>query len=166
LRAPLPDSVEVRFWRFVATAAKMDCVSFQDTIVIGREMSRSACAGGMGDTTVYLYRDGAGKFMAAGRFVWSDSSHIDHASGALEATLVKEFGRPITCIGDDWSVGPQVTHYWMWNKGGYVVQWRSTAGSQLVFAGMGVTQYYEVQLVRQTAIKRKCLQWVNPPSRD
>src|ERR1700722_17865897 len=64
-----PDSVEVRFYRFVATAAKMECFPFQDTIVIGRGLSSSACIGDIGDTSVYLYRDGSGKFMEGARFV-------------------------------------------------------------------------------------------------
>ena len=88
----------------------------------------TGCSSDVGDTTVYAYRDSAGRVLVAGRSIayWSehighevrtDSARLGRTLDSLRVALDRRYGAHATCRLDDDVHGPPTYRAYRWDVG-------------------------------------------------
>jgi hypothetical protein len=106
------------------------CMTFENpTLMAYGEPTARGCLSVAGDTTYFGYVTKDGRFTAVGRTLSPDSESVSRVSADVERSLRLRFGKPSECPLNKWN-SPPATRYLQWIKGEYIVQFRTTAGSE------------------------------------
>jgi hypothetical protein len=152
------DSAGIQMQPFASTAGKFECHPFVEDRVLTRGMPTSdACIAETRDTVVFTYRARDSMLAAVIRQVRPKPVRVDAASRAMETALVRRYGEPTVCHVSD-RAGPPVTRYLLWRRPGYVVQFRTTVGSEKAFPALPI--FVEAEILRDETREWPCLEWL------
>jgi hypothetical protein len=122
----------------------------------------AACLAESHDTAVHTHNAPGGLLAVAGRRIRPDSASVAQLTEATEAELTRKFGKPFECVVDAWA-GPPVTRYLLWRRLGYIVQFRTTKGSEVRYPGLPI--FVDVEIARDERGDWRCLDWVEMAGR-
>jgi hypothetical protein len=152
------DSAQVQLELLASTRAKYECRPYAlDRVLTNGLPAAWACLAESHDTAVYTYNAPGAVLAVAGRRLRPDSASIAHLSKVTEAELTRKFGKPLECVVNAWA-GPPVTRYLLWRREGYIVQFRTTQGSEVRYPGLPI--FVDVEVVRDERADWRCLDWV------
>jgi hypothetical protein len=152
------DSAQVQLKILATTRANFVCRPYiLDRVLTQGQPAAWACLAESHDTSVFTYNAPGDLLAVAGRRIRPDSASITHLSDATEAELKRRYGKPVTCVVDA-GAGPPVTRYLLWRRSGYVVQFRTTRGSEVRYPGLPI--FVDVEVLREERGAWPCLDWV------
>lgn len=146
------------FESFVPDSVRHACVSFvQPTLRAEGDGTTEACAFAVDGVDSYAYVTATGAVTVAGRAFHPDSSSVAGMSDSVEAALRRRFGGPTICTLTTWT-SPPVTRSLQWLRGDYIVQFRSTIGTER--RTQLYPKYVGYELVRGLVA---CNDWIGAP---
>jgi hypothetical protein len=156
------DSAQVQMESLARTHATYECHPYTQSRVLTDGMpSVAACLAESHDTVFFTHNASGAVLAVAGRRVGPDSGSraatLAHLSRVTESELTRKFGKPTNCVVDEWA-GPLVTRYLLWRRHGYVVQYRTTHGSEARYSEFPM--FVDVEIVRDERGDWRCLDWI------